>query len=159
MDRMRESMFSILGEVEGWSVLDLFSGSGVVALEALSRGARSATLVEKERRKRPTMQKNLERVFAALDREPELSLVTAPVERYLMRVRESFDLVYIDPPFAYKYKSDLLGRLASSGAVTPESRVLLHYPKEENLETAPFEIADRRSYGRSQLLFLTLRFC
>jgi 16S rRNA G966 N2-methylase RsmD len=60
MDRMRESMFSILGSLEGQSFLDLFAGSGVVALEALSRGAIKALLVEKDPGKRKTIMENLQ---------------------------------------------------------------------------------------------------
>ena len=154
MDRMRESLFSILGELEGASFLDLFSGSGVVALEAVSRGARRATLVEKDRGKRATMQSNIESVLGSIDFEPLLSLVTAPVERYLLRVREEFDIVYLDPPFDYRHKSDLLQRLARSGALTGESRVVIHYPGEETIEAGRLEVTDERRYGRSRLLFL-----
>ena len=154
MDRMRESLFSILGDVESLSFLDLFSGSGVVGLEALSRGARRVTLVERGREKRKTIQGNLERVLASLDFEPEVTLVTAPVERYLLRPRESFDLVYIDPPFDYRYKDDLLRRLASSGALASEARIMLHYPREETIEPSPLQVRDERIFGRSHLLFL-----
>jgi 16S rRNA G966 N2-methylase RsmD len=84
MDRMRESVFSILGSalgsLRGTTVLDLFSGSGSMALEALSRGARSAVLVERDRGKANVVRQNLSYV------EPERwKLVIAPVERYLKR--------------------------------------------------------------------------
>ncbi|MFO7781796.1 MAG: RsmD family RNA methyltransferase, partial [Spirochaetia bacterium] len=86
MDRMRESVFSILGSalgsLQGTTVLDLFSGSGSMALEALSRGARSAVLVERDRGKAKVVRQNLSYV------EPERwKLVIAPVERYLKRAR------------------------------------------------------------------------
>ncbi len=155
MDRMRESLFSILGDLEGVAFLDLFSGSGIVGLEAISRGARTATLVERDRGKRSTMQANLEAVLGSLDFEPVVSLVSAPVERYLLRVRERFDIVYLDPPFDYRYKNDLLRRVAKSGALTEESRVIMHYPGEEQIEPAPLVVTDERRYGRSRLLFLS----
>lgn len=157
MDRMRESLFSILGDITGLSFLDLFSGSGIVGLEAISRGARRVTLVEKDRGKRATMQVNLEAVLGSLDFEPAISLVTAPVERYLLRVRDSFDLVYLDPPFDYRHKNDLLQRLSKSGALTEESRVVIHYPGEEKIDPGALEIVDERRYGRSRLLFLRPR--
>ena len=59
MDRMRESLFSILGDLSGLSFLDLFSGSGCVAIEAASRGAEPIHLVEMDRGKRETIEKNL----------------------------------------------------------------------------------------------------
>ncbi|MFP4301097.1 MAG: 16S rRNA (guanine(966)-N(2))-methyltransferase RsmD [Spirochaetaceae bacterium] len=155
MDRMRESLFSILGDIEELSFLDLFSGSGIVGLEALSRGASRVTLVERDRGKRATMQANLEAVLGSLNFEPEISLVTAPVERYLLRVRKSFDIVYLDPPFDYRYKSDLLRRLARSGALSEKSRAVMHYPGEEKIDPAPLVVTDERRYGRSRLLFLS----
>ena len=60
MDRMRESMFSILGDLQGRNFLDLFSGSGLVAIEAASRGAEPVVLVEKDFRKAAVIRKNLE---------------------------------------------------------------------------------------------------
>ena len=155
MDQMRESLFSILGELQEVSFLDLFSGSAVVGLEAISRGARNVTFVERDRGKRPTMQANLEAVLGSLGFQPVVSLVTAPVERYLLRVRQTFDIVYLDPPFDYRYKSDLLRRLAKSGALAEDSRVMLHYPGEETIEPAPLVVTDERRYGRSRLLFLS----
>ena len=59
MDRMRESLFAILGDLSGLSFLDLFSGSGVVAIEAASRGAEPIVLVEMDRGKKATIEKNL----------------------------------------------------------------------------------------------------
>ena len=59
MDRMRESLFSILGDLSGLSFLDLFSGSGCVAIEAASRGASPIHLVEMDRGKKETIEKNL----------------------------------------------------------------------------------------------------
>lgn len=156
MDRMRESLFSILAGLEGISFLDLFSGSGVVALEAISRGARRVTLVERERQKRATIQANLERVLSAVSSEPEVTVVTAPVERYILRAREPFDLIYLDPPFEYRHKSDLLARLARSEAVRAGSRIILHYPREESIEAGALEQTDHRQYGRSCLLFLRM---
>ena len=154
MDRMRESLFSILGPCGGISFLDLFSGSGVVGLEALSRGARRVTFVEKERRKRATMQNNLERVLAAVDYEPEVRIVTAPVERFVQRGKDAYDIIYLDPPFAYAHKNDLLAKLSRSALPEDGSLIILHYPKEETIIPGEFELVDEREYGRSHLLFL-----
>ena len=79
MDRMRESMFSILGSLEGSSFLDLFSGSGLVGIEAASRGASPVILVEMDRKKRPVIERNIGMV------ESEIQLVMMPVERFFKR--------------------------------------------------------------------------
>ena len=59
MDRMRESVFAALGDLSGESFLDLYSGSGIIAIEAASRGASMVHLVESDRRKMPVLKQNL----------------------------------------------------------------------------------------------------
>jgi len=102
MDRMRQSLFSILGNMEGLSFLDLFSGSGIIGVEAASRGAQPVRLVEKDPRKRATIQKNIAFV------ESSIELVTAPVERFLKADRGSWDLIFLDPPFDFANKGEVL---------------------------------------------------
>ena len=78
MDRMRESLFSILGDLTGCSFLDLFSGSGCVAIEAASRGASPIHLVEMDRGKKATIEKNLSFV------EEDKKLFVMDAERYIL---------------------------------------------------------------------------
>ena len=99
MDRMRESLFSILGDLTGLSFLDLFSGSGLVGLEAASRGAAPVVLVEKDPGKKRVILENL---TIAEENKPRLYLM--PVERFLKRFDTPYDIVYLDPPFPYGEK-------------------------------------------------------
>ncbi|MFO8065052.1 MAG: 16S rRNA (guanine(966)-N(2))-methyltransferase RsmD [Spirochaetia bacterium] len=154
MDRMRESVFSILvsalGSLEGRRILDLFSGSGSMAIEALSRGARHAVLVERDRGKSTVIRKNLSFV-----EQERWKLVISPAERYLKRGAPpqpaGFDLVFVDPPFRYPQKAQLLSDIASSGLLGANSRVVIHFPKEDALEEAieGLDRVDHRAYGRS----------
>ena len=111
MDRMRESLFAILGNLDGKSFLDLFTGSGMCGLEAYSRGAYPVVLVEKDRGKFPILLKN-----AALA-EKKLECKCMPVELYLTRTKDSFDIIYLDPPFPYAFHYDLLHTIAESYTV------------------------------------------
>jgi len=156
MDRMRESLFSILGSLEAMSFLDLFSGSGLVGIEAWSRGARPVMLVERDRGKRPVILRNI------ADLTPPPVLRIEPVERFVQRNRSSFHVVYLDPPFDYPYKTDVLRRLAGSRTVTDGSIVLIHAPTAEDIpdrieprsRTARvLEEYDRRDYGGSRVHF------
>lgn len=161
MDRMRESLFSILGGIDDLSFLDLFSGSGLVGTEAWSRGARPVVLVEKDRGKRSVILSNTEGLL------PRPVLRIEPVERFVQRNRTPFDIVYLDPPFDYPYKEDILRRIAGSKSVVPGSFVLIHAPTTEKLpETvlakgtadgtsarATLETYDRRDYGGSRVTF------
>lgn len=147
MDRMRESLFSILGDLSGCSFLDLFAGSGIMSLEALSRGATRATLVERDSKKRATILRNL-----SLADEPT-RLIIAPVERFLARAKERWDLIHLDPPFAYRFKEDLILRIARAGLLAEAGRLMIHYPASESLAESigGYTQADQRRYGGSLL--------
>jgi 16S rRNA (guanine966-N2)-methyltransferase len=102
-ERVREAIFSILGEIAGARALDLFCGTGALGLEALSRGAASATLVDKSS---ALARRNVEELGVA-DRA---EVVDADASRFLRGVVEgSFDLVLCDPP--YKLADRLAGDL------------------------------------------------
>ncbi len=153
MDRMRESLFSILGPLDGFSFLDLFCGSGIMALEAVSRGATRATLVERDRQKRPVIVENLELAKDATCSEPRLFI--SPVESFVAREKHAYDIIYLDPPFAYRHKADLLGRIARAGLLEEEGVMLIHFPAEDDLPTTVGSLAmyDERRYGRSTVRF------
>jgi 16S rRNA (guanine966-N2)-methyltransferase len=153
MDRMRISLFSILGDLSGLSFLDLFSGSGVIGIEAASRGAEPVVLVEKDPRKKATILKNISFV------EERIELVTAPVERFLRSNSSSFDLVFLDPPFNYGDKDGALDAVFEGPHLSPGGLAVLHVHRAENLGTVRPGIAltDRREYGQSTLLFFRRR--
>lgn len=149
MDRMRQSLFSILGDLEGLSFLDLFSGSGVIGVEAASRGARPVLLVEKDPRKRSTIQKNIAFV------QTPIELVTSPVERFLANDRRQWDLIFLDPPFDFATKGDVLDEACRPVHLSGEGLAIIHLHMAEKLPTERpgLELADRRAYGQSLLLF------
>ncbi len=150
MDRMRESLFAILGDLTGNSFLDLFSGSGLVGIEAASRGASPVVLVEKDHGKRGVIMKNLSMV------EEETRLFMMPVERFLHLSKESFDIIYLDPPFAMPGKDSLIARIDGLRLLKPQGLLILHHPKEDRIpeEIGGLELYDRRTYGRSILVFM-----
>jgi 16S rRNA (guanine966-N2)-methyltransferase len=92
-ERVREALFSILGDLSGARVLDLFAGSGALAIEALSRGAAEATLVDTHPR---AARRNVESVGL----EDRAEVVRSDAARFLRRADEgSFDLILCDPPY------------------------------------------------------------
>jgi 16S rRNA (guanine966-N2)-methyltransferase len=119
-DRVREAVFSILGEIDGARVLDLYCGTGALAIEAISRGAERAVLVDT---KPATARRNVE----ALELEERCTIVRADAVRYLRRERDPFDLVFCDPPYrlAHRLGPELAllipVRLAEGGRVIVES--------------------------------------
>jgi 16S rRNA (guanine(966)-N(2))-methyltransferase RsmD len=157
MDRMRESVFAVLGDLSGLSFLDLFSGSGVIALEAASRGAGRIEAVEADPLKRKTLLSN---AALALSLVPPLRIQChfIAVELYVKRAKEQFDYIFCDPPFPYQYKAELLRNIAASPLCGEESCVLLHRPREEGEkirnEMGPgLVLKESRRYGRSEVDF------
>jgi 16S rRNA (guanine(966)-N(2))-methyltransferase RsmD len=144
MDRMRESVFAVLGDLSGLSFLDIFSGSGIIALEAVSRGAAPVEVVEKDPLKRKIL---LENVSIAPVR---ISCRFMAAELYVKRAKKSFDIIFCDPPFSYKYKWDLLRAIAASPLIHPGSRILLHRPREDRYnEMKTLSLEESKIYGRS----------
>jgi 16S rRNA (guanine966-N2)-methyltransferase len=96
---VREALFSILGDVEGAEVLDLFAGTGALGIEAISRGAKRVTFVEQGRGALRALRQNLRQ----LDLELRVHVIATPVERVLKAPpwpAETFDLVLVDPPYS-----------------------------------------------------------
>lgn len=151
MDRMRESLFAILGDLTGKSFLDMFSGSGICALEASSRGADPVFLVEKDPLKVETVFKN---VSIAPHR---IECKFQSVELFLKRTKERFDIIYFDPPFPYKFHASLIEMVGSLDVLKTGGMAIMHRPKEREMPDviANMKRTDQRVYGRSIVDFYT----
>jgi 16S rRNA (guanine(966)-N(2))-methyltransferase RsmD len=149
MDQMRESVFASLGDISGRSFLDIFSGSGIIALEAASRGADPVEAVENDPLKRKTLLENVSISPVRI----HCRFISA--ELYVQRGKIPFDFIFLDPPFPYQYKWELVSRIAASSLVSSGSAVLIHRPRQdyqkENI--AALESTDSREYGRSVVDF------
>jgi 16S rRNA (guanine966-N2)-methyltransferase len=119
-ERAREAIFSALGDVAGASVLDLFCGTGALAIEAVSRGAERAVLVDRDTRLAT-------RNVRDLGLEAQARVIRADALGYLRRSRARFDLIFCDPPYrlADRLECDLDSlvrrRLAEGGRMILES--------------------------------------
>lgn len=142
-DRVREALFSVLASVDGARVLDLFAGSGALAIEALSRGAASAVLVDSSASAVATIRRNLD----ALDLDAEVRREHALA--YLERARSAerqYDLVFLDPP--YRHASRLGSELtdALGPVLAPQARVVSESDRRAPLELV-LPLLDERRYG------------
>ncbi|MCL2007732.1 MAG: RsmD family RNA methyltransferase [Treponema sp.] len=143
MDKMRESVFSILGDLSDLSFLDLFTGSGIIALEAASRGAAYIEAVEMDGEKRRTLLENVK--ISPL----RIHCRFMSAELYIMRAKKTFDIIFCDPPFPYKFKQELMNSIVNSPLTKEGSLILLHRPREETLQIDKIIQEDSREYGRS----------
>jgi 16S rRNA (guanine966-N2)-methyltransferase len=157
-DRVREALFAILssaGALEGARVLDLYAGTGALALEALSRGAASATLVESAREALAALRANL----AALGVEDRARVLAAEVARAIPRLAsgDPFDLVLADPPWSQVEDGDAvraLAALARSGALSTEALVVLEHAARTPVPALEgLALTDARRYGDTALAF------
>jgi len=158
-DRVREALFSILGDVSGARVLDLYAGTGALGIEALSRGAARATFVEHARPALRVLRRNvqtlgLETLATVLSLRAERALSTRPWGSSL------FDLVFIDPPYDEVRRRPAAGGVARmvAGDLSPSvelgGRVVLeHASSDLPPEIAGFEREDTRTYGDTTLSF------
>src|ERR671923_2158784 len=146
-DRVREAAFNLIGPVDGMHVLDLYAGSGAMGLEALSRGAESATFVEADREAAATIVRNLDKLGlggATVLREDaarKLAADAASGRRY--------DLVLIDPP--YRMLSRFLSTLAAHlpAVVAPDGLVVVESDAHEEPEL-PLPKRTSRRYGSAR---------
>ncbi len=130
-DRVREAVFSILyslGGVEGLRVADLFAGSGALGIEALSRGAASATFVDRDANAVAAVRQNLSAVgLAGGERSGAATVVRADVDAWAARAASRYDLAFVDPPYDYDGWDRLLPLLPAD-LVVLESGTELHLP-------------------------------
>jgi 16S rRNA (guanine(966)-N(2))-methyltransferase RsmD len=149
---MRESVFAVLGDLSGVSFLDLFSGTGIIALEAASRGASYIEAVEMDRLKRATLLKNVS--ISPI----RVNCRFMAAELYVKRAKRNFDYVFCDPPFPYRYKWNMVRDIAASSLTKDGSLILFHRPREDFFEMdIPFIQKERaKEYGRSVVEFLRI---
>lgn len=160
-DRIRESIFSSLeskGALLGSKVLDLYAGTGALGLEALSRGAKSALLVESNRQAAAVCIKNARLVQDALAQE-DVEVVAQvrifPVQSFLDSNTDKFNLVFIDPPYELS-NAELEKNLESlRSAVTSADLVLVERSaRAEPIAPSKFEIFDQKSFGDTMIYWL-----
>jgi 16S rRNA (guanine966-N2)-methyltransferase len=145
-DRARETLFAVLGDVSDLSVLDLFSGTGALAIEAISRGADSAVLVD---RATALAGRNVQTLGIA----NRCELVRSDAVRYLERSEERFGLVFCDPPYkladrlAPELAKHLPPRLARFARLVVESSA--RRPLAIDLPERKWQLVDERRIGEA----------
>jgi 16S rRNA (guanine966-N2)-methyltransferase len=134
-DRIRETLFNWLqGRIAGRRCLDLYAGSGALGLEALSRGAAHCVFVDRNAQAIANLGDVL-REWGASSASAEL--VHAPAEQYLAGGARSFDLVFLDPPFAANALADVIAQLRERGALAPGCLLYLEHPRSPALPALP----------------------
>jgi 16S rRNA (guanine(966)-N(2))-methyltransferase RsmD len=153
--RVKESLFNILPhDFSGLRVLDLFAGSGNVSIEALSRGALKAVLIDESPRATAVIRDNLER----LGLSQRAQVWTAPVLRSLRKLAaaaENFDLIFLDPPYERDWVAKTLTAVGSCRLLSPSGTVVAEHSVREPLRPRYEDLVlnDQRRYGDTLLSF------
>lgn len=147
-ERVREALFSILGSVEQARVLDLFAGSGALAIEALSRGAAAATLVDSSATAVAAIRRNLENLGLSAEVQRRRALAFL---QWASGAGRQYDLVFVDPP--YRHASALAEELPQAlvGVLAGGARVVVESDRRTALRLAPLSVTDERRYGDTMI--------
>jgi 16S rRNA (guanine966-N2)-methyltransferase len=153
-DRVREAIFNIIGQdLSGACVLDLFAGTGSLALEALSRGARRALLIDSAPRAIRLIRRNLS--LCGFEERGDVLMrdLRRGVPWNHPLLRETFDLVFLDPPYRGRFIAPLLEELAASGRLATASRLIAETSKAKSPPTATrgLRLCDTRTYGDTKI--------
>ncbi|WCB93720.1 Ribosomal RNA small subunit methyltransferase D [Baekduia alba] len=150
-DRVREALFSALGPIDDARVLDLFAGSGALAIEALSRGAAHAVLVDDDARAAATIRDNLTTLDLGSDRAKVRRRDALRALRDAREAGESYDLVFLDPP--YRLATGLGPDLADSllPILAPAARVVGESDRRTPLDLPGLSTTFERRYGDTLL--------
>ena len=157
LDRIKEPLFSIIqSEIKDSIVLDLFSGSGALALESLSRGAKRAILCDKSRDAIEVIKKNIVKTHF----EDKTKVLCMDFKKCLENIDEKLDLIFIDPPYKLNIAVKAIEIILKKQLLSEDGLIILETDDEErelqeirNLN-CNIKIINIRTYGRVKLIFL-----
>jgi len=153
-DKVKESLFNMLqGEVPGATVLDLFAGSGGLSLEALSRGADRAVLVDQSREAIGCIRRNVEKLRFG-DRVQLLNCDWQQAVHRLSQEGTAFDLVFLDPPYRMNDLSPMCDTLLEKGLLMEDALIVWERKSGSDKVLSPaFSLLKQRSYGEIEICF------
>jgi len=153
-NRLKEIIFSVLNDFfYDKKVLDLFSGSGSLGIEALSRGAGHVTFVEKEESSIRVLNNNID----TLNIDPKLmQIIKLDVLKFLIDSKNKYSLILSDPPFKYSSLQEMINQIFTRNIIEPNGLLVLHHEIDNPLqiENVPYLLLKQKKIGRSLLSFV-----
>lgn len=156
LDRVKESLFNILqNQIKNSVVLDLFAGSGALGIEALSRGAAKAYFCDTNRDAINVIKENLNKTRLISKAE----VLNVDYKKALNNINESFDLIFLDPPYKLDIAVDALKSIMNNNLLKSEGIIVIETDEidrdiNELYNLSEIDIIDKRKYGRANLIFL-----
>ena len=159
LDRVKESLFNIIqNDIEDSTVLDLFSGSGAIGLEFLSRGAKRAVLCDNSKDAIKIIKQNVQKTHF----EEKVEVYNMEFTKLVERLQnQKFDIIYIDPPYATDFIKISIKKIIEYKLVNENTKIIVETDDEtrilNQIEKMDVEITDKRKYGRATIIFLKYR--
>lgn len=158
-DRIKETLFNMIhNELPQASFLDLYSGSGAIGIEALSRGAARAVFVEKNKNAVKCIKENLKATkLTDVARVMESDVVHAI--KILADENKPFDFIFMDPPYNHEYERDVLVALKDTALVDEYTTIIIEASLEtgfDYLEDLGYKVWKRKEYKTNVHLFVTI---
>ena len=159
LDRVKESLFNIIqNEIQESCFLDLFSGSGAIGLEFLSRGAKRAVLCDSSKDAIKIIKQNVQKTHF----EEKVEVYNMEFTKLVERLQnQKFDIIYIDPPYATDFIKISLEKIIEYELVNENTKIIVETDDEtrilNQIEKMDVEITDKRKYGRATIIFLKYR--
>lgn len=157
--RVKEALFNILPhDLSGLKILDLFAGTGSLSAEALSRGAAEVILVDVSRKAANTIRENLRALGFSHNAKIWIGSVPKSL-RQLSRKGETFDLVFLDPPYEKGWVGKILEVIGQERLMREAGMVVAEHSSREEVQKryGVLELHDQRRYGSTVLSFFRLR--
>lgn len=148
-DRVKESMFNLISDyVYGARVLDLFGGSGALSIEALSRGAETAQIVDADKKSVEVIKKNTE--LTGFEKEAKITLTGA--EKFLAYSADQYDIIFLDPPYNKGFIKPIIQTISEKGLLSEDGIVVLESDYcDDHGEFEGLDILKQRKYGRTYI--------
>ena len=148
-DRVKESLFNLIQEyVSDADVLDMFSGSGALSFEALSRGANSATCLDIDKRSIDVIRKNC----ASLNYEQKCEIINTSCFDFLKRCTKQYDLILLDPPYNKDFIEKTLSEIVQHGIIADDGIIVLESDSTDfHSDFGNLQLLKQRKYGRTYI--------
>lgn len=155
LDRVKESLFNILqSKIYDSIVLDLFSGSGALGIEALSRGAKRAVFCDKSKYAYSIIKKNLTKTKLT----EKAVVYNKTFEECLEALKEKFDIVFLDPPYDTDFGIKAISKIIKKEIIKDNAIIIIETDNEERILSEvvnlDVQVIDIRKYGKAKLVFL-----
>ena len=153
-DRVKETLFNLLqNDIYGCRFLDLFAGSGQIGIEALSRGAKSACFVEKNKKAVDIIAKNLEKTKMT----DKSVLIKKDVLSALSVLTDTYDIIFMDPPYALNIEDEVLTKIKENRLLDEDGFIIIEADLKRDFSFVSdmgFEITKIKQYKTNQHVFL-----